>query len=169
LYQREEKAKADRTLAASKSAQAEKELATGDPQKAVALYRDAVAALPENAMLQLKLGLALDRTGDANGELEALQKAIQLDPHMAIAHNQIGYLATQSGDYPTAEEHFRKAVASAPAYVEAWVSLAATLGMEHRFPEAQKALESALQLDPKNTNALDLRKELDSAASQAQR
>lgn len=166
LYQQEEKAKADRTLAASKSAQAEKELATGDPQKAVALYRDAVAALPDNAMLQLKLGLALDRTGDATGELEALQKAIELDPHMAIAHNQIGYLATQSGDYPTAEEHFRKAVTAAPAYVEAWVSLAATLGMEHRYPEAQKALESALQLDPKNANALDLRKDLDSAASQ---
>jgi tetratricopeptide (TPR) repeat protein len=120
-------------------------------------------------MLQLKLGLALDRTGDATGELDVLQKAIQLDPHMAIAHNQIGYLASQSGDYPAAEEHFRKAVTAAPAYVEAWVSLAATLGMEHRYPEAQKALESALQLDPKNTSALDLRKDLDSAASQAQR
>ncbi|HEY4054317.1 MAG TPA: tetratricopeptide repeat protein, partial [Terriglobales bacterium] len=141
LYQQEEKAKADRTLVASKSSQAEKEMAAGDPQKAVALYRDAVAISPDNAMLQLKLGLALDRTGDATGELDVLQKAIQLDPHMAIAHNQIGYLASQSGDYPAAEEHFRKAVTAAPAYVEAWVSLAATLGMEHRYPEAQKALE----------------------------
>jgi tetratricopeptide (TPR) repeat protein len=169
LYQQEQKAKADRTLAASKSAQADKQLASGNVKEAVALYKDAVAALPENAMLQLKLGLALDRTGDTSGEMAALKKAIQLDPNMAVAHDQIGYLASRSGDLVTAEEEFRQAVRDAPAYVEAWVSLAATLGMESRFSDAQKAVETALQIDPQNTGALQLRKDLATAASQAER
>jgi cytochrome c-type biogenesis protein CcmH/NrfG len=40
--------------------------------------------------------------------------------------------------------------------------------MESRFPEAQQALASALQLDPKNAQALQLRKDLDAAAEQTQ-
>ena len=164
LYQQEQQAKANRTLAASKAAQADKE---SDPQKTVSLYRDAVAAMPQNAMLQLKLGLALDRVGDTSSERNALEKAVELDPRMAIAHHQLGYLDSRGGDMAGAEQQFREAVGAAPGYIEAWVSLAATLGMESRFPEAQKALESALQLDPKNTEALQLRKDLATAAAQA--
>ena len=166
LYQQAEQQKANRTLAASKVAQAEKEIATGDPHKAIALFRDAVAALPQNAMLHLKLALALDKVGDSASETEELQKSLDFDPHMAVAHDQMGYLASQNGDYAAAEQQFRAAITNAPGYVEAWVSLAATLGMEHRLSEAQKAVESALQLDPQNKNALDLRKDLANAAVQ---
>lgn len=169
LYQQEQQAKANRTIAASKLAQAEKEFATGDPNKAVALFREAISVLPQNAMLHVKLALALDHIGDSAGETDELQKALALDPHMAIAHRQAGYLASQNGDYQTAEQEFRAAVSNAPSYVEAWISLAATLGMEHRFPEAQKAIASALQVDPENKSALALRKDLVNAESQAQR
>ncbi len=169
LYQEEQKAKADRTLAASKSAQAENELSAGNVQKAVALYRDAVTALPQNALLSFKLGMALDRLGDTTGEQSALEKAVQLDPDMAIAHHQLGYLASVKGDTATAEDHFRQAVRAQPAYVDAWVSLAATLAMESRFPEAQQAVENALRLDPHNENASQLQKELTAAAGSTPR
>jgi tetratricopeptide (TPR) repeat protein len=166
LYQQEQKARADRTLAASKAAQADKELATGDPKLAVALYREAVEATPNNPLFTFKLALALDRTGSIDEERTLLERAIQVDPSFALAQNQLGYLASQSGDSSAAEEHFRQAVQAAPGYVQAWVSLAATLGMESRFPEAQKALASALQLDPQNAEALRLRKDLDAAQVQ---
>ena len=169
LYQQEEQAKANRTLAASKLAQAEKEFAAGNANQAIALFRDAINALPQNAMLHLKLALALDHVGDSANETSELQAALELDPHMAMAHDQLGYLATQNGDYATAEKEFREAVSNAPDYIEAWVSLAATLGMEQRYPEAQKAVESALQLDPQNKNALGLRKDLENSASRANR
>jgi tetratricopeptide (TPR) repeat protein len=168
LYQDEQKAKADRTLAASKSAQAESELAAGNVQEAAALYRDAVNALPQNAMLNFKLAMALDRIGDTTAEQAALEKAVQIDPDMAIAHNQLGYLASLKGDAGTAEEQFRQAVRAQPAYIDAWVSLAATLGMQSRFPEAQQAIDSALRLDPHNENALQLQKGLAAAAGQVQ-
>jgi cytochrome c-type biogenesis protein CcmH/NrfG len=57
-------------------------------------------------------------------------------------------------------------VRAAPSYVEAWVSLAATLGMESKFPEAQQAITSALRLDPSNVAALQLREELNRAQGQ---
>jgi Flp pilus assembly protein TadD len=95
-----------------------------------------------------------------------LEQAVKIDPSLALAQNQLGYLASRSGDSAAAEEHFRMAVSASPGYTEAWVSLAATLGMESRFREAQKAVETALQLDPHNENAIHLRQEL--MASQGQ-
>lgn len=167
LYQEQQKAMSDRTLAASKMAQADKEMTDGDPKKAVELYRDAIAVLPNNALLSYKLSVALDRVGDAAGEREALQKAVQLDPGMAIAHHQLGYLASTAGDLAAAEEQFREAVQAAPGYTDGWISLAATLGMESRYSEAQQAVARALEIDPHNANAKDLQKDLANAAHQA--
>ena len=158
---------ADRTLAASKVAQGDQALASDNAKQAVALYHDAVAAQPENAMLNFKLSVALDRLGDRNGEMEALKRTVQIDPSMAIAHYQLGYLASLQGDFVLAEEQYREAVRAVPAYVEGWIGLAATLATESRLPEAQKAIESALQIDPKNVNALELQKQINTAASQA--
>jgi len=167
LYQQELKLKANRTLAAGKAAQAAQEYATGDPQKAAALYREAFDAMPQNALLAYKLGLALDRTGDIAGETAALKQAVEIDPTLALAQNQLGYLASRSGDQAAAEERFRLAVHAAPGYTEAWLSLAATLGMQSRFVEAQEAVANALRVDPNNAEALQLRKDL--SAAQAQR
>jgi tetratricopeptide (TPR) repeat protein len=164
LYQQQLQANSRRALAASKSAQAAKEQ---DPQKAAALYREAFDATPQDAALAFKLALALDHTGDTAAERTILEQAIQINPTMALAQNQLGYLLSRSGDSSSAEEHFRLAVKAAPGYTQAWISLAATLGMESRFPEAQEALASALRLDPQNAEALQLRKDL--TAAQAQR
>jgi Flp pilus assembly protein TadD len=166
LYQKEEKAKASRTLTAITMAHGDTELANGNLKRAAELYREAIAAMPEYALLQYKLSVALDRLGDTVGEREALQKAVQIDPGMAIAHRQLGYLAFNDGDFVSAEDHLRKAVQAAPTYADAWVSLAATLGTESRIPEAQQAVQRALEIDPQNANAIDLQKQLN-AGSQA--
>jgi len=166
IYQQAEKEKTERTLAASKSAQAEKEFNSGDPAKAATLYREAFTAYP-SASLAYKLAMALDRTGATEEEHTVLEQAVKIDPDFALAQNQLGYLASRGGDTASAEEHFRQAVRASPGYTQAWVSLAATLGMESRFPEAQEAIASALRLDPNNSEAQQLRKDL--AAAQAQR
>ena len=167
LYQKEQKEKADRTTAALKAGQADKEFQSGNSQKAVDLYREALAVQPDNAMLNFKLSLALEKIGDRKGEMEALKKTVQLDAGMAIAHYQLGYIAAAQGDFTLAEQEYGRAVAVAPGYVEAWIGLAAVLGTESRYPDAQKAVENALRIDPKDANALALQKELASAAAQA--
>jgi protein O-GlcNAc transferase len=164
LFQEGNQAKINRTLAASKSAEAAKELAGGNLQKAISLYREASGATPGDASLAYKLALALDRAGDTVAERAALEQAVKIDPRFALAQNQLGYLASNGGDSASAEQHFRLAVQAAPGYTQAWISLAATLGMESRFPEAQEAVASALKLEPDNAEAQQLRKDLETAA-----
>jgi tetratricopeptide (TPR) repeat protein len=163
IYQQINQAKINRTLAASKSAEAEKELAAGNVQKAVALYLEAYNATPDDAALDYKYALALDRTGDTAAERTILEHTVQIDSSFALAQNQLGYLDSRSGDSASAEEHFRLAVRAAPGYTQAWISLAATLAMESRIPEAQEALASALKIEPDNSEALQLRKDLNAA------
>ncbi len=64
LYREAAEASSKRTVAQGKASLAEKELASGAAQKAVALYREALESTPEDALLNFKLSVALDKTGD---------------------------------------------------------------------------------------------------------
>jgi len=165
-YQQAVKDKDNTALAVSKAAEAAQALNKGDTQRAVALYREAFAAAPKNALIGYRLSAALDQAGDTAGEQTVLEQVVAIDPTIAIAQNQLGYLESQHGDLAAAETHFRQAVTSAPAFTQAWISLAATLGMEAKFPEAQQAVASALRLDPQNTEAQQLSQDLTKAQNQ---
>ena len=156
--------KTDRSVAENKATLAEREMDSGNIQKAVELYREALELTPDDALLTFKLSVALDKLGDIAGEREALERAVRIDPDLAAAHNQLGYLASRSGDPVAAEQHFRQAVRAAPSFTQAWINLAATLGIEAKLLEAQKVVETALKLDPANEEALRLRQELTTSA-----
>ncbi|HTU33230.1 MAG TPA: tetratricopeptide repeat protein [Candidatus Acidoferrum sp.] len=160
IYQQQVRDRANRTLAASKAAQGDQEIAKGDLKRAADLYREAAAALTTDAYLQYKLALILDSMGDIEGENTALQQAIRIDPDFALAQYQLGYLASRSGDLSSAEKDFRTALRAAPGYTKAWVSLAAALAMDSQFAEAQKAVAVALRLDPGDEQAQQLRRDL---------
>jgi tetratricopeptide (TPR) repeat protein len=164
LFQDEKQASEARTLAAQRAATAADEMARGEPQKAVDRYREALAATPNDANLDYKLALALDSTGDLGAEQSALEQAVAADPTFALAQYQLGYVESQKGDLPGAEQQFRNAAGAAPGYTKAWISLAATLGMESKFTEAQAAIARALQLAPKDPDALELHRELSASA-----
>jgi serine/threonine-protein kinase len=165
-YQAAVKEKDANTLAVSKSAEAAQALDKGDPQRAVELYRQAFAAAPSNALFGYKLAMALDAAGDSDGERAVLEQVVAIDPTIALAENQLGYLNSRRGDYAAAEDNFQKAVHASPGFTQAWISLAATLGMESKFPEAQQAAASALRLDPQNTEAQQLSHDLTAAQGQ---
>jgi Flp pilus assembly protein TadD len=160
LYQQAIQGKTNREIAVSKSADADQALDKGDSQKAVSLYREALEATPTDASLEYKLAIALDRAGDETGERAALEQAIHVDPNLAIAQNQLGYLYFKNGQYESAEEHFRQAIRANPDFASAWVSLAATFASTSRFADANDAVAHALRLDPHNTEALAMKKKL---------
>ena len=154
LYQQALQSQQSHAQALSKSSQGDGAMAAGDPAKARAFYQEALAATPNDAQLNYKLATALDKLDDIPSERSALDRAIQLDPDLAVAQNQLGFLDSKGGDPVQAEQRFREAVRAAPDFTEAWVNLAATLGLESRFQDAQNAVDKALQLDPKNAQAL---------------
>ena len=167
IFQKWKESESQRDLTHSLAKKADQEIAAGNPQKAASLYREAVQANPNDALLNYKLSVALDAAGDTAGERAALEKAIEIDPDLAVAQNQLGYLDFRDGDPAAAEEHFQHAVRAAPAFTDAWINLAATLGMQSKFSEAESAVASALKLEPKNAQALQLRRDL--AASREHR
>jgi tetratricopeptide (TPR) repeat protein len=113
--------------------------------------------------------MAFHRQGDLDSERTQLEAAVKLDPQLASAQKELGYVLARSGDAAGAVEHFQLAVQSAPGWVDAWINLAAELAIEAQFPEARKAVEMALRLDPDNPQARALSKRIaeDPAAQQA--
>jgi tetratricopeptide (TPR) repeat protein len=168
IYEEGRQSKDNHKLAETKSLEASHALTAGDASKAAALYQEASDAQPQDARLAYKLAIALDRTGDLNAERAALKRAVGIDPNLALAQAQLGYVESQLGNTSAAEEHFRQALRVAPEYAQGWVSLATTLAMESRFPEAQEAVATALKLEPNNTKAIELSKNLAATASQPQ-
>jgi superkiller protein 3 len=166
LYQKQVKDKSDHTIAAQKSTQAAEAARAGDKQKAAALYREAIAALPNNAGLNYQLAMVLSDLQDIEGERAALQQAVVIDPNFALAHYQLGNLDSRFGNTSGAEQQFRLAVKASPGYVQAWIALSATLAKETRIPDALQAAENALKIDPDNIEALELRKNLTSGQAQ---
>jgi tetratricopeptide (TPR) repeat protein len=166
IYKQEAQEKSDLTQAYAKSDFADQKLAAGDTQQAIALYREALAANPQDASLAYKLAMALEKTGDTENERLALEQAIQINPNLAEAQNQLGYLASRAGDTASAEEHFQLAVRSSPGYAKAWVNLAATLYLESKLPQANEAVARALQLDPANPQAQKLLSTMNSPQTQ---
>ncbi len=162
LYQQEAQTKSDLTQAAAKAAFADQKAAAGEFQQAVDLYREALAAAPKEASLAYKLAMALDKAGDTANERLALEQTIQIDPNMAEAQNQLGYLDLRAEETASAEQHFRMAVHASPGFARAWVNLAATLYLESKLPEAKEAVERALQAEPGNPQAQKLKSVLDS-------
>jgi len=138
-------------------------MTAGNAAQAASLYRDALESDPDEPLLYYKLSKALDKTKDTAGEKTALLKAIQLDPNLAEAQNQLGYLAVQDGDAVQAESYFHAALHASPSYMGAWINLAATLASEAKWQDAKQALQHAMEIDPDNADARRLSRAIASA------
>lgn len=170
IYQEQRKVENDNFEAARRVAHADRKLSEGNVQEAIALYRQSCDQVPGNAGFKVKLSVALHKAGDFEGERAQLEQAVKLDPQLAAAQKQLGYLLARSGDVAGAVEHYRMAVRAAPAWVEAWINLAAELAVETHFSEAREAVATALSLDPANAQAQELSGQLarDAATQQTQ-
>ena len=103
------------------------------------------------------------------GNARNWKQAVKLDPQLAAAQSELGYLLSRSGDTAGAIDHFKLAVAAAPEWVEAWINLAAQLAIGGQYADARSAVETALKLDPENAQARKLSDRLaqDPAAQQS--
>jgi tetratricopeptide (TPR) repeat protein len=162
-YEELRKARMDATQAAGKAEMGDQAIAAGNPSQAASFYQQAIETKPNEPLLYYKLSEALDKTKDFVGEKIALQKAIQLDPNLAEAQNQMGYLATRTGELAQAETYFRVAVRVSPSYTVAWINLAATLASEDKLQDAKQVLSHVREIDPDNVQARQLGQELEDA------
>jgi Flp pilus assembly protein TadD len=167
LYQQRLKAQAARAQAADKAQQGDQAAAAGNPQQTVADYREALALDPQEPVLAYKLAMALDTVGDRAGERTALHQAIDLNPHMALAQNQLGYLDASDGDAAAAVQHFQLAVKADPGFSKAWMNLAASLCLQGKWSDAREALHHVFALRGDDASAKALLQQIDTMQAQA--
>jgi tetratricopeptide (TPR) repeat protein len=160
IYQRLKGAQSDRVQSAGKAEEGDQAMAADNATQAASLYREALQSNPDEPILFYKLSRALDKLKDIPGERDALRRAIQLNPNLAEAQNQMGYLAARDGDVAQAETYLRAAVRASASYVAAWINLAATLASEEKWQDAKEAIGHALAIDPDNAQARNLFHEL---------
>jgi Flp pilus assembly protein TadD len=163
IYQKLKGAESGKAQAAGKAEEGDQAMIESDPAEAADFYREAIESDREEAVLFYKLSRALDKMSDLTGEKTALQRAIALNPGLAEAQNQMGFLAVHAGNLAVGESYFRAAVEASPSYAVAWINLAATLMSEQRWADARQAMDHALEIDPENRQARKLSQDLSEA------
>jgi len=79
---------------------------------------------------------------------DCLQKAVQIIPDAANAHNNLGILLKGLKRYPEAEKEYREALRVNPDDAEAHYNLGILLKDLKRYPEAEKEYREALRVNP---------------------
>ena len=67
-------------------------LLSGRPQAAMAAYREALRHQPNSANAYVGMGITLKRLGDVEQAKQAIQHALELNPHLSSALVHLGYL-----------------------------------------------------------------------------
>jgi len=163
IYQELKKTRSDAVQAAGKSEMGDQAMSEGNLSRAASLYQEALDITPNEAILYYKLSEAQDKMKDFAGEKTSLERAIRLNPNLAEAQNQMGYLADRAGEFTMAESYFRTAIRVSPSYVIAWINLAATLATEEKWQDAKQVLSHVTEIDPDNIQAHQLEQALKDA------
>ncbi len=105
------------------------------------------AELEPKAEILSDYGSILARLGSAADARAQYRKALELDPHCASAHFNLGVDAVRSGEYAKAESHYREALATKPN-AETWNGLGYALAYLRKPDESMAAFRKAIELDP---------------------
>ena len=88
-------------------------LLNGRPQAAMAAYREALRHYPNSATTYVGMGIALKSLGDVEQAKQAIQHALELNPHLSSALVHLGYLYADGyvgpSDHKTARRLFDQA------------------------------------------------------------
>jgi adenylate cyclase len=112
----------------------------------------ALAVKPDDAVAIYHRGYVLKRARkDLNGALAALERAITIDPNLAVAHNYVGQIKVFLGRSNEAAEHTLKAIQLSPRdpQLALWYyQMALTYIHEKRYDEAVDWGRRAVQVNP---------------------
>lgn len=122
------------------------------PAEALARFRAAVNAHPDEAYAQYLLAEALMDEGKSKGspeyeeEVRAATRAVELDPHLVAAHNLLGAIYLENEQMDLAIKHSRAALALDPNDQQAVYHLIIALRNSDQKDEVPSLLKRLLQL-----------------------
>ncbi len=136
---------------ANKIRMAQAYLQSGRTKEALDELDQAILAAPNNAGLRNFYGQVCFMTGRNETAEAALRKALELDPDLTDAHNNLGALYDRMGRKDDAEREYRLALA-APAYPtpeKVHLNLGLLYASQGRDEEAIHEYRKAVELSPK--------------------
>lgn len=114
-----------------------------DEKAARKALRHLAPSLPDEAPVQLALGLTYLSFDQPRDALRALKRAVELDPGAVLARYHLGTVQTDAGLLPQGEENLRLAAAAEPENAEYQAALGFNFYKANKQAEAIAALEAA--------------------------
>jgi arylsulfatase A-like enzyme/Flp pilus assembly protein TadD len=127
----------------------------GRTDRALELYRQAVAIAPDDNDAWYELAVALQAAGRAKEASVVIHEALRRDPSRPEAHNALGIEFTEQGKLGEAETEFRKAIDIDARNARAWNNLGNVYRAMNRSADAAGAYEKAASLAPKYPDPLN--------------
>ena len=129
--------------------------------EAIVEYRTYFAQGGGTSGAWINLGIAVARTGQLDSGIQALRRAVEIDPRNGLAHRHLAAMLLESGDVRhEALAHARRAVELRPADPMSHDLLGLALGAQNQVDEAIDQFREAVRLSPSDPEA---RKHLDQA------
>lgn len=124
----------------------------GDGEEAVAILSQGLGREPDQADLLLARGATLTRLRRYEPAEADLRRVLRVDPSNAEAEVELGLLGWHRGLVSDAVQHFERALERRPD-ARVYGHLADALNQTGDLAGAQRALERALELDPRSARA----------------
>lgn len=118
------------------------------PQDAVGRLRKAVTLSPEFAPGRVYLGQALLSCDSLSAALVEYKRATEIDSTNGAAYRGAAFVHMKRGEYGEAVKLLRRATEVDPRSADSWVVLGQALAGLNNIPEAIKAVEKGLELNP---------------------
>jgi protein O-GlcNAc transferase len=132
-------------------------LAQNKPETAETVFREVLEAFPESAVAHALLAMALADQRRGRDSLQAADRAVALNPHLALSHAARACALEASGLVWEAEMEGRQAVALAPTDPNRHSDLAGIVGRAGRYGEALDITTRGLSLNPQHLPSLHCR------------
>lgn len=127
--------------------------ASGRFDEALPRYQWLAQWLPEVADIWCNMGAALDVLGRRAEAIEALRRAVAVDPLSVLAQRSLASLLEGVGDFQGAVAHYREAVSIDPGQLESMRGLGCALHLAGQLREAHEVLRQALTLGPEDVQS----------------
>ena len=119
-----------------------------DYESPVAMWKDVLAAAPNNPRAYYNLGNEVEKLGDDDRARANYRRALDLAPNYVRAHNNLGVLLERQGDAAAAERHYREAIRIDPAHARSYNNLGVVLARRGEREEAARQFQRAIEIEP---------------------
>jgi tetratricopeptide (TPR) repeat protein len=125
---------------------------SGQLDKAIEAYQQAIRINPEYAEAWGNLGVAYGSAGEHAKAVDAYRQALHINPEDPIAWNNLGFSYGRAGQIAKAIEAFQQGLRMNPEDAVAWSNLGAMYGRSGQNAKAIEAYQQSLRITPEDSN-----------------